>query len=261
MPVNNPNNQPLLVGYGQSQGLINIFPYPIISNRDPGVNDRKAIGVVWVNKLTNAAWVLTSISNAQANWLAVGGGGGAGVFTDLTVTPGPTSITGTTNINTSGAEVTNIGVGGTGAVNLGNATGNTVISAGDLEVTNGSITVDIGDVIATLGNIEATAGNITAGGVIQTVDGNVELGTAGNKLVIVPGANASIGTATLVAGTVTVATTAVTASSIIFISRNTPGGTVGDLSVPSGSIVAATSFDIASDSNTDTSTVNWWIIN
>lgn len=68
------------------------------------------------------------------------------------------------------------------------------------------------------------------------------------------------GTATLVAGTVTVATAAVGASSKIFLTCNTPGGTIGFLSAPVASIVAATSFVINSVV-TDTSTVNWWIIN
>jgi hypothetical protein len=72
---------------------------------------------------------------------------------------------------------------------------------------------------------------------------------------------ACVGKATLVGGTVTVATTAVTANSRILVTRNTPGGTVGDLSVPDASYVAGTSFVINSASGTDTSTVNWFIIN
>lgn len=75
------------------------------------------------------------------------------------------------------------------------------------------------------------------------------------------GGNAVCGTATLVGGTVTVNTTAVAAGSLIFVSRNTAGGTVGHLNAPVASIVAATSFVINSSSGTDTSTVNWWIIN
>jgi hypothetical protein len=73
--------------------------------------------------------------------------------------------------------------------------------------------------------------------------------------------NPSIGTATLVAGTVTVSTTAAKTGSRIFISRNTPGGTPGHLSAPVASIVNGTSFVINSSSATDTSTVNWWVIN
>lgn len=94
-----------------------------------------------------------------------------------------------------------------------------------------------------------------------SVAGNVELTTAGNKLKIATGSNASMGTATLVGGTVTVSTTAVATGSTIFLTCNTPGGTQGFLSAPSASIVNATSFVINSSSGTDTSTVNWWIVN
>lgn len=72
---------------------------------------------------------------------------------------------------------------------------------------------------------------------------------------------AAQGTATLVDGAVTVSTAAVRTGSKILLTRNTPGGTVGDLSAPVASIVDGTSFDIDSDSATDTSTVNWFIFN
>lgn len=75
------------------------------------------------------------------------------------------------------------------------------------------------------------------------------------------------GTSTLVSGTVTVSTTAVATGSVIMLSRNTPGGTLGiGLTAPVASIVNATSFVINSVSSagavvaTDTSTINWWII-
>lgn len=68
------------------------------------------------------------------------------------------------------------------------------------------------------------------------------------------------GTATLVGGTVTVTTTAIEAGDVIMLTRNTPGGTAGDLSAPVASITAATSFVINSANGADTSTVNWWII-
>lgn len=103
---------------------------------------------------------------------------------------------------------------------------------------------------------------VTSAGTITATNGNVVLGTAGNKLSIATGTNASIGTsAAMTAGTITISTTAVTASSKIFLTANTLGGTPGTLSAPTASIVAGTSFVITSSSNTDTSTVNWWIVN
>jgi hypothetical protein len=159
----------------------------------------------------------------------------------LTVTAGGAAITGTTNINTTGAAVTSIGTGGTGATNIGNATGNTAVT--------GSLTAST-TLTATLGAITAT-------------NGNLHLATAGNKVLIATGANASIGIATLTAGTVTVATTAVTASSQIFVSYNTLTSAVAcTLSAPAASISAGVHFVINSQDTTDsTSTVNWWIVN
>lgn len=69
------------------------------------------------------------------------------------------------------------------------------------------------------------------------------------------------GTATLVNGTVTVLTSLVENGAKIFVSVDTPGGTQGFLSAPSASIVDGVSFVINSTSATETSTVNWQIIN
>lgn len=87
------------------------------------------------------------------------------------------------------------------------------------------------------------------------------------KLCFATGAAAVAGTATLVSGTVTVSTTAIEAGDKVFLTRNTPGGTLGiGLTAPVASISAATSFVINSVDaagsvlTTDTSTVNWWII-
>jgi hypothetical protein len=70
------------------------------------------------------------------------------------------------------------------------------------------------------------------------------------------------GTATLVGGTVTVSTAIIIAGCSIQVTRNTPGGTIGDLSVPLANRVAGKpgSFVINSVSGTDTSTVDWFVI-
>jgi hypothetical protein len=81
------------------------------------------------------------------------------------------------------------------------------------------------------------------------------------------------GTAALdTSGTVTIATTAVTATSLIFVMRVLDGGTVGGLyTAKAADIVAATSFIIrswvsstagaATAATSDTSTVAWFLIN
>ena len=78
-------------------------------------------------------------------------------------------------------------------------------------------------------------------------------------LSILTGSNQTMGTSgALSSGTVTVSTTAVLTGSKIFLTRAVAGGTLGNLSV--GTITNATSFTITSSSSSDTSTVNWLII-
>ncbi len=77
---------------------------------------------------------------------------------------------------------------------------------------------------------------------------------------VISSASQTVGVATLVAGTVTVPSTAVQTASLIQVTRRTAGGTLGHLSVPSGSVIPGTSFVINSSSATDTSTVVWTII-
>ena len=89
---------------------------------------------------------------------------------------------------------------------------------------------------------------------VQVV-GDLNLTTAGNKLKIATGSNASIGTGTLSAGTVTISTTAVTASSRIFLT-----GTAQHTLYVSAT-VAGTSFTVTSANSSDNSTFNWLIIN
>lgn len=71
------------------------------------------------------------------------------------------------------------------------------------------------------------------------------------------GANGKVGTATLVAGTVTVANTSVGANSLIFLSRATPGAAPGFLSYTK---INGTSFTINSSNAGDTGTVNYEIV-
>lgn len=89
------------------------------------------------------------------------------------------------------------------------------------------------------------------------ISGNIRLRTIGNGLRIAEGANARMGVAVLVAGTVTVANTSITATTRIFYSVSTAGGVQGFLSTTQ---IAATSFAINSTNVLDTSTVNWSLI-
>jgi len=126
---------------------------------------------------------------------------------------------------TSLTGTTNINTTGTAATNIGNATGNTAVT-----------------------------GN-------ETVSGNLSLTGAGSKLLINAGtpASASVGTsAAMTAGVVTVASTAVTAASIIIYARRIGGGTQGNVEI---SAQTAGSFTLTSNNVADTSTFNYEIIN
>jgi hypothetical protein len=91
------------------------------------------------------------------------------------------------------------------------------------------------------------------------LEGSVTLPVAGNGLLIKEGANATMGTATLSGGTITVNTTKATATSRIFLTVN--GGTLTNVGSPYVSARSAgTSFTISSTNASDVSDVAWIII-
>lgn len=226
-------------------GISNVILAPILANNPPTANLRADVGQEYLDRSTTPPTLY--FFNGQT-WVTPTITGAPGVFTNLTAN-------GAVALNTVGAGVTSIGTGGTGATNIGNTTGNTAV-AGNL-VVSGSIT-------STLGNITATNGNLV-------------LGTAGNKLVstsvattTAAGAN-SFGTVTLVGGTATVATTAITTNSIVFLTRQTIGATGAAILgfISRGTIVNGVSFVINSLSQTDAtalqasdvSNIGWMIVN
>ena len=86
-------------------------------------------------------------------------------------------------------------------------------------------------------------------------EGDLVMDVAGGGLFIKEGTNARQGVATLTAGTVTVATTEVTATSRIFLTCQEPGGTPGFLHVSARN--AGQDFTILSSDGADTSDVAW----
>lgn len=98
-----------------------------------------------------------------------------------------------------------------------------------------------------------------AGAAILTTDNDLAIAVAGKGLQVKEGSNAKMGiTAAMVAGTVTVNTTAVTANSRIFLTAQTTGAGPGALRVSAR--VAGTSFTITSSNAADTSTVAWMLV-
>ena len=241
-------NQPRLrVDYGFSQALNTVLPLPIAAKRAPTVNDTGyQLGQIWIYVALNAPYILTSVVAGVATWQLIEASGGSGVFSSLTVTPGPVSLTGTTGINVSGAGVTTINTGGTGALNLGNATGNTAVTgslstttslSATTTVTSGTgITATTGNIVASAGNINATLGSMSAGttvtagtgvtattGNITATNGNVVLSTATNKIVlpgpvnIMSGAGAPAAGLAVNVGDMYVNTTAASATTRIYV--------------------------------------------
>lgn len=206
--------------------------------RAPTSADKSYVkGTLWLNTASSTAYMWPG----TGSWISLGAGASGGVVTltggsggALSPTGGNISILGTAN------QITSTGSGSTITLSLPSAI-----------VAPGSVTATTSLVAGT--SITSTLGNISA------ANGNVVLSTAGNKLVIATGTNASVGTsAAMTAGAITVATTASSGSAKIFYSRATTGGTPGDVSITAQS---GTGFTLTSTSNTETSTFNWWIIN
>jgi hypothetical protein len=110
--------------------------------------------------------------------------------------------------------------------------------------------------LSVFANGHVALGSITDDGTntLQITGGGVALKTAGYTLSLKGGSNAASGTITLVAGTGTITSTAITASDVVFLSQKTAGGTAGTYTpltaVSTGTIVVT---GLA----TDTSTYNW----
>jgi len=127
------------IASGFTAALVAIFPRPVFSNRAPTVTDKAVIGTQWVDKIHNAYYVLTSITNNQANWLNLGGGDAH--FTSITVDPGDVTIV-------SGDLVTDAG---------------DVISGGTVTSADG-VTATTGNIAALNGSFEAFDTNNNSGG-------------------------------------------------------------------------------------------------
>ena len=95
-------------------------------------------------------------------------------------------------------------------------------------------------------------------GKLSVASADLAITTAGKGLQVKEGSNAKMGQATLVAGTVTVSTTAVTANSRIFLTRANVTGVVGTYLAVTAT-TAGTSFVITAGSASETSTINWII--
>lgn len=110
-------------------------------------------------------------------------------------------------------------------------------------------------------NINHSTDIITPSTGEMSINGNLAVSTVGKGLQIKEGSNATMGQATFTGtGDVTVATTAVTANSRIFLSYASVVSTIVTGALYIQSITPGTSFRLRSTGSADDSTVNWLII-
>ena len=233
MVIRNSNNN--ITGYGVGAANIELAPVPESWNRAPTTAD-VGFKIGYQAIYNNVVYSYTGTSAGSAVWTILSSGSAnVDTINSLLPTAGNIDITGTTNRVT-------------------------VSSAGStVNVTLPSIVSGLTGVSAN--TLTAASGNITA------TNGNLVLSTAGNKLQIAAGANCSVGTATLVNGTVTVANTAVTASSIILFTRDGLNASTGIADLHVSAVGAGTFTATSTRHNTlatetgDQSTFNYLIIN
>jgi hypothetical protein len=209
------------------------------------------VGTEWIDTVGNAVYFLTSFSASanvtSANWVSSGG-----ATTEISTLTG--------NTGTATPVGGNILVAGTASQITTAASGSTVTLSLPAAITApGSLTTTTTLTGGT--GVTATTGNVTV------ANGNLAFGTSGNKLIstsvgstTAAGAN-SFGTVALVSGTATVATTSVTASSMIFLTCQALGTVVAPSALCVSAKTASTSFVINASQATDTSTVAWFIVN
>ena len=266
--------------YGFPQPLTRVFPAPIIAQVAPTTsNYQYPLMQQWLDEASGQAYILVDVADNSATWepfagplsldSLTGDTGGAITPVDSNITLAGTAdqitTTGTTGtitfsligpytpatytahgvlVGAGTSSIAALSVGATGTL-LAGSTGANPAFTGSPSV-SGSLTAAT-TITATLGAITATNGNLV-------------LGTAGNKLSITTGSNASLGVTGNMSGTpgsITVNSTAVTASSIILFSRAATGGTPGNVSI---SAQSSGSFTLLSTGN-ETSTFNYLIIN
>lgn len=211
---------------------------------------------------------------------AIAVAGAATMSSTLTVS-GNTDLQGLTvhqpasmnTINASATTLTQLTVSGTSALNGGGTWTGLMDATGATAATSVFGALVTGDTVDRVriradGQIDMGPGGAaardttlrrTAAGVLGT-DGSFSLATVGGGLLIKEGANATSGVATLVAGTVTVNTTKVTATSRIQLTPQALGTVTSPKAVGVTARTAGTSFTITSADATDTSPIAWTII-
>jgi hypothetical protein len=141
-------------------------------------------------------------------------------------------------------------------------TGTPTLPTGTIAVTqtagNNTTAIATTAFVTTADNLKAPLASPVFTGDVNVSTGNLLISTIGKGLQIKTGVNSKLGSVTLVGGTATVANTSVTANSLIFLTEQTTGGTVGFTRISAK--VVGTSFTITSSNPLDTSVIAWMIV-
>lgn len=200
-------------GYGQQSQLVISSPPAIQVTTAPGTSTLAfPVGQVLIVKgASPSAWMLLAKTFTggvgSANWKQIDNAGGAGAFANLTVTPGPTTLTGifttsggAASINSSSNFATVINDGtSTGAVTIGNALAGIVAiaSGADSTITSASAS-------GTALIIEAS--NAAGGLEIRAGTGGIGIGNQADTTPIAIGTTAPTASRSMTFGTGTVST-------------------------------------------------------
>ena len=242
------------VGYGLGKGgpEPQIPPLAVVAQRNPTKRDTNyELQTIWINEKIRRGFVYLG----HGTWQTIG------ITTGAVAT-----LSGDTGAATPSAG--NINIRGTTGQIISTASGDDVIlSLSTALTTPGSVsvhgTLHADSSIDSNGNVSADNNIIASNNSYAFWDfisnfGNLRI-LNGRIFLNAGGIHSCVGTTPLVGGTALITTDQVASTSLIFLTNASPAGTPGILSY--GSIIDGVSFVINSTSATDTSSVNWWIIN
>lgn len=220
--------------YGQNMPLADVFPFPLFKNRAPGAKDKNyLIGQVWVYKTsttTRTSYQFGGLNPSKVPiWMQTSSSTG-----DLSTLTG-----------TSGGAISPV------ASNITFAAGTGMLS---IVGTAGTLTF----------NVNFAAPPALGSGTPAAVSSTILTHGKENYTTLASTTSAgalSAGSVALVGGTATIASTAVTANSLIRISVQALGTVTTAKAVAATAKTAGVSFVLTSADATDTSTVFWEIIN
>lgn len=234
------NQIALSVGAFQSSLFVGAANPTIQGKRAPATTDIAPVGTLWAYNGT--VWVITQVVANVATWIAIANG--AGVFSSLTVTPGPINLTGAFTLVAGTHAVHFADDAADHAIIIGSGTGSSALTLnsgsggiGLTPATNANINLNAdgtGQIVVgkatTTGAISigiSTSGQaINIGGAVNTGVQSISLGsgigaTAGSTVNILTGASGASGTQTF-----NVLTGASVATQAANIFTSTKGGAI-----------------------------------